>query len=86
MQSILQASAFLQCAIAEKASADFMLSNLSLSNAYSIFLLALSCGSAYLAEAAEAFILNSVRSLRLSMTSVMDLLQMDLELIKGMIS
>ena len=83
VQSILQASAFLQCASAEKASSDFMLANLSLSNAYSIFLLALSCGSAYLAEATEAFILSSVRSLRLSMASVMDLLQMDLELIKG---
>merc|ERR1712242_587552 len=48
-------------------------------------LLALSCGSAYLTEAAEAFILNHVRSLRLNMASVMDLLQMDLELIKGAI-
>lgn len=83
VQSILQASSFLQCSPAEKASADFMLANLSLSNAYSIFLLALNCGSAYLANAVESFVLNAVRSLRFNLTSVMDLLQMDLELIKG---
>lgn len=83
VQSILQASAFLQCATAEKASADFMLANLNLANAYSIFMLALSCGSAYLAETSEAFILNQVRTLRLHVTSVMDLLQMDVELLKG---
>ena len=62
-----------------------MLANLSLSNAYSVFLLALNCGSTYLATASEAFILNQVRSLRLTLTSVMDLLQMSLELIKGAI-
>ena len=39
VQSILQASAFLQCASAERASADFIIEKLSLSNAYSIFLL-----------------------------------------------
>lgn len=85
VQSILQASAFLQCASAERASADFIIEKLSLSNAYSIFLLGLSCGSAYLGDAAESFILDNVRSLRLTMTSVMDLLQMDPELIKGAI-
>jgi hypothetical protein len=86
VQSILQAASFLQCAPAEKASADFMLANLSLSNAYSIFLLALSCGSAYLAQEAESFILKNLRSLRLSLSSLMDLLQMDLELITGAIN
>ena len=85
VQSILQASAFLQCASAEKASAEFIINKLNLSNAYSIFLLGLNCGSAYLADAAEAFILDSVRSLRISMATVMDLLQMNLELIKGAI-
>lgn len=85
VQSILQASAFLQCASAEKASADFMLANLSLNNAYSIFLLAMNCGSAYLAHTAEAYILEQVRSLRLSVASVMDLLQMDVQCIKGAI-
>lgn len=85
VQSILQASAFLQCASAEKASADFMLANLCLSNAYSIFLLALSCGSGYLAEAVESYILGHIRSLRLTVATVMDLLQMELELIKGAI-
>ena len=85
VQSILQASAFLQCASAEKASADFIINKLSLSNAYSIFLLALNCGSAYLADSAESFILQSVTCVRFCMSSVMDLLQMDLELIKGAI-
>jgi len=86
VQSILQASTFLQCRTAEIASADYMLSKLSLSNAYSVFLLALTCGSNYLATASENFILEQTRSLRLTMTSVMDLLQTTLESIKGAIN
>ena len=81
VQNILQASAFLQCASSEKASADFMLANLNLSNAFSVFILAVNCGSGYLAEAAEAFILSKITSLRFTMTSVMDLFQMDLDLV-----
>ena len=79
VQDILQASAFLQCASSEKASADFMLANLNLSNAFSVFILAVNCGSGYLAEAAEAFILSKITSLRFTLTSVMDLFQMDLD-------
>lgn len=86
VQSILQASTFLQCRSAEIASADYMLSKLSLSNAYSVFLLALTCGSNYLATASENFILEQTRSLRLAVTSVMDLLQTTLESIKGAIN
>ena len=86
VQSILQASTFLQCRTAEIASADYMLSKLSLSNAYSVFLLALTCGSNYLATASENFILEQTRSLRLDVTSVMDLLQTTLESIKGAIN
>ena len=62
-QNILQASAFLQCPWSEKASADFMLANLNLSNAFSVFLLALNYGSGYLAETSEAFILSQIKSL-----------------------
>ena len=83
VQSVLQASAFLQCQLVERACTDFMLNNLSLSNAFSVFNLGLGCGAAYLAEAAETFILDQVRSLRLnSLTSVMDFLHMDLNKLK----
>ena len=61
-QAILQASTFLQCALAEKAAADYMLSNLNLANAFSVFLLGLNCGSVYLAEKAEDFILRRVQT------------------------
>ena len=40
-QSILQASTFLQCPLAEMAAADYMMSNITLSNAFSVFFLAL---------------------------------------------
>ena len=81
-QNILQASAFLQCPWSEKASADFMLANLNLSNAFSVFLLALNYGSGYLAETSEAFILSQIKSVRFFSKSVMDLLQMSLTDIK----
>ena len=81
VQNILQASAFLQCPSSERASAEFMLANLKLSNAFSIFLLALNCGSGYLAQKVEDFILSKLRSLSFSITSLMDLLHMDLSAI-----
>lgn len=62
-QSILQASTFLQCSLAEVATADYIMSNVSLSNAFSAYLLAQSCGSSYLSSKAEAFIQSSVQTL-----------------------
>ena len=84
VQSVLQASAFLQCQIAEQACADFILNNLSLGNAFSVFSLAVNCGATYLAEAAENYILDHVRTLRSKTTldSVLDLLSMDLKALK----
>ena len=91
-QNILQASAFLQCPWSEKASADFMLANLNLSNAFSVFLLALNYGSGYLAETTEAFILSKIRSVNFAANgfstanpihSVIDLLQMSLTDLKS---
>lgn len=78
VQGVLQASAFLQCVSAETSAADFMLANLSLSNAFSIFLLAINCGSAYLAEQTEAYILAAVSSIRLGhFDSVVQFCQLD---------
>lgn len=85
VQNILQASAFLQCPWSEKASADFMLANLNLSNAFSVFLLALNYGSGYLAETTEAFILSKIRSVNLVIHSIIDLLQMSLTDLKSIL-
>ena len=85
VQNILQASAFLQCPWSEKASADFMLANLNLSNAFSVFLLALNYGSGYLAETTEAFILSKIRSVNLVIHSIIDLLQMSLTDLKNIL-
>ena len=81
-QSILQASTFLQCPLAERAAADYMLSNLSLSNAFSVFLLGLNCGSVYLAEKAEAYILHQVQTFQFRIESSMDVLAMPVDKLK----
>jgi hypothetical protein len=78
-QSILQASTFLQCPLAEMAAADYMMSNITLANAFSVFLLALNCGSAYLANQLETFILKCLRTFQFQISSVMDVLEMDKE-------
>ncbi len=48
VQGVLLASTFLQCFRAERVAADFILTNLVPANAFSIFLLAINCGSTYL--------------------------------------
>merc|ERR1712001_244666 len=78
-QSILQASTFLQCPLAEMAAADYIMSNITLSNAFSVFFLALNCGSAYLANHLETFILMRLRSFLFQISSVMDVLEMEKE-------
>ena len=78
-QSILQASTFLQCPLAEMAAADYIMSNLTLSNAFSVFFLALNCGSVYLANQVETFILLRLRTFLFQISSVMDLLDMNRE-------
>lgn len=78
-QSILQASTFLQCAMAEQAAADFILSNLTMVNAFSVFLLGLHCGSVYLSDKSEHYILQRVQTFHKSMDSAMDILTMTLE-------
>ena len=78
-QNILQASTFLQCPLAEMAAADYMMSNINLANAFSVFFLALNCGSVYLANQLETFILKCLRTFRFQISSVMDVLDMEKE-------
>jgi len=78
-QSILQASTFLQCPLAEMAAADYMMSNITLANAFSVFFLALNCGSVYLANQLETFILKCLRTFQFQISSVMDVLEMNKE-------
>ena len=78
-QSILQASTFLQCPLAEMAAADYIMSNITLANAFSVFFLALNCGSAYLANQIETFLLKCLRTFQFQISSVMDLLEMEKE-------
>ena len=82
-QGVLLASTFLQCFRAERVSADFILSNLVPANSFSIFLLAINCGSTYLADATEAFIIKHIQTFYPRVTSVIeDLLQLDVEKLK----
>ena len=74
------ASTFLQCFRAERVSADFILSKLVPANSFSIFLLAINCGSTYLADATEAYIVKRIQTFHSRVNSVIeDLLQLDIE-------
>ena len=82
-QGVLLASTFLQCFRAERVAADFILANLIPANSFSIFLLAVNCGSTYLADATESFILKRIQTFHPRVTMVMeDLLHADVEKLK----
>lgn len=71
-QGVLLASTFLQCHKSEVVAANYILANIVNSNAFSAFLLGINCGSSYLAESAELYILKNVETYEKKVRSVMD--------------
>jgi len=59
--------------------ADFIIANIVTSNAFSVFLLGVNCGSTYLAENAQQFIVKTIETYDSKVRSLMDdLLQLDI--------